>query len=159
MIMRMTSRFDDHCVIFSDDNVGYGESVHRVLEKTRYPLFWIEDDYYWTKPYSMVNIVNSGYDYVALIMQGKRYRIGTTPAFWSRKVADWLLEKYPPPEQWRGMSEMHVKRCFIGSAMRASQILNIRPTDIGSQVYTDLHVHRCWPYKYGSWPLPGKKGK
>jgi hypothetical protein len=129
------------------------------MEKTRYPTLWIEDDYLWSTPFSLREIVDRDVDYVSFIQNNRRPRIGTAPSFWSRRAIDWLLEHYPLPEDRQGMSEVTIKRLFYQSGLITTTMRDFCPTDLGNEVYERLNVLRCWPFRHGSWPLPNRKGK
>ena len=107
-VRRMALLFDDSDIVVSPGAIGHPLSFFSVMERTRHPCIYVEDDKVFFEELNLKSLLETKGDYTVLECGGVQ-RPSTLAGFWSRRMIDLVLKH---KGGWRGNVEKWCKILF-----------------------------------------------
>jgi len=131
--------FDDATILASKTNQGFGRGARHLLQLVEHDTLWIEDDWLWTKPFCLAEVLRVTKDCYSFVT-GKTVAGAMHPSFWKKHVIDYLLEHYPPTLE-------RIHEGTIVKILRPFSICHDSPSPtkhIGLELMKDLGFTHGW---------------
>ena len=102
-IRDLMPRFDGSTLVEPGYQRGFGAAALDVFTRAVYDVLWIPDDWLWTKPFTLTNVLKATDD--CFLFSGAALQSISSPIFYRQHVIRYLLANFPEnPDSLQGQS-------------------------------------------------------